>query len=526
MNWFNSLMRGASSRVARYRQYEAMDQDIIIYRALDIIAEEISVRDEHTELPFIIDYNVEDSQEVSEITTTTLRAALRRWAELQDLNNRVFRIARETIKFGDCFFRKKSDTKKWEYLDPTWVYGIEVNKEGIPVAYHISRQGLNVPIAGNYTHPGTTAAVNVEVVPAEAVIHFTLSDDMGPSAPFGESTLAPVFRTWRQLSMLEDATIIYLIVRAPERRVFYIDVGNMPAHLVKKYLESIKNDIRQKRVPFTGSPRDEVDSAYNPNSIQEDFFFPVTASGRSSRVETLPGGENLGMKENLLYFMKKILMGLRVPTSYLQGIEAQGAQYADGKVGVAYIEELRFANFVKRLQVKIEQIFSDQFKHYLDVAGIKVEPDLFSLRLPDPQNFALYRQAALDADLINTFNAVEGVKYLSRRFILKRYLGLTEDDIQMNEIQIKQERGISEDTSVTDLQQIYDPAVYENRDAVKIEISKEISTAPAAPSAEDTGTSPLELGFEEPAPPEETAPPALGGEEGAPPEEEAPPALT
>jgi hypothetical protein len=290
--------------------------------------------------------------------------------------------------------------------------------------------------------------------------------------------------------MLEDASIIYRIVRAPERRVFYIDVGNMPAQRVKQYIEGIKNDIRQKRMPNTANAN-QTDSQYNPESIQEDYFFPTTAAGRGSRVETLPGGTTWEIPE-LDYFLNKVFRALRVPTSYMRGPDGQGAQYNDGKVGIAYIEELRFANYIQRLQTCVEEVFDAEFKTYLQVTGINVDPDLFVLRLPEPQNFALYRQAALDADLINSFNAIEGVKYLSRRFILKRYLGLTEDDIQMNEALLKQERSIEDQLTIDELQQIYDPAVYENRSAVEVE------------------EPPPEAGPGE-APPEEEAPPAEEG---------------
>ena len=464
---YSQLIKGSGSRVSRYMQYDAMDADVDIARALDIIAEEMSTCDEDTGLPFEIDYQIEQNQEVSEITVTTLRAALRHWSNIHDFHNKIFRICRHLIKYGDCFFVKHADNKKWEFIDAVKLIGIEIDEEGEKVAFHVREESKTDNINKNSV---TT------VYHASQIIHFTLSDDMGESAPFGESLLQPIYKTFKQLSMLEDSTIIYQIVRAPERRVFYIDVGNMPQQRVKQYLESIKNDIRQKRVPTsatTDGGKDTVDSVYNPNSIQEDYFFPVSGEGRGSRIETLPGGENQGQNTNLLYFRDKLFRGLRVPTSYMMNSqEQQGAQYNDGKVGVAYIEELRFANFVKRLQNQIEKVMDEEFKKYLEFAGINVDPGLFVIKLPDPQNFALYRQAALDADLINTFKSIEDTKYLSKRFMISKYLGLSEDEIQMNEMMLKQERAIAEDASLTDLQQIYDPAFYENRDAVKLEEKK------------------------------------------------------
>lgn len=460
---YSQLIKGSGSRIARYMQYEGMDLDTDISRALDIIAEEMSVADEKTGLPFIIDYQIEQNQEVSEITVTTIRAALRHWSNIHNLENKIFTISRYLIKYGDCLFIKHADNKPWEYIDINKVIGIEIDEEGNKVAFHIREESKTDNINKNSV---------TSVYTSEKIIHFSRCDGMGESAPFGESVLQAIFKTFKQLSMLEDASIIYRIVRAPERRVFYIDVGNMPQQRVKQYLESIKNDIRQKRTPNTSGGKDTVDSVYNPNSIQEDYIFPVGADSRGSRVETLPGGENLGENMDIKYFRDKMFRGLRVPTSYMLGPDQNGSQYQDGKIGVAYVEELRFAKFVKRLQNNIEVEMDKEFKKYLKFAGISIDDSMFKLKLPDPQNFEKYREAALNSELINTFKSIEDVKFLSKRFMLRTFLKLTEDDIQMNEMMLKQERAISEDASLSDLQQIYDPAFYDNRDAIKLEEKK------------------------------------------------------
>jgi len=464
IQWYSQVLRGPGSRAQSYRQYDLMDTDVDISRSLDIIAEEVSSKDEKSNLPFEIVYQKEDNQDVSDSTSVTLRQALRQWTDFQDFQRRIFSIARTLVKYGDCFFQKTSDTKKWKYIDPSLVYGIEIDENGKPVAYHIKEAGHG---QHNSYQPRTE---KLDIIPAAAIIHFTMSDDMGTSVPFGQSILQPIYRVYRQLTMIEDAVIIYRIVRAPERRVFYIDTGNMPPQRVKQYLEQIKNEIRQKRAPTaTAGGKDTVDGAYDPMSIQEDMFFPVTASGRGSRVETLPGGtEDFG--NNLLkYFQDKVFRGLRIPTSYMGGQEGQGAQYTDGKVGIAYIEELRFARFIMRLQDRLEQIFDEEFKVYLKVVGLKIDDEIFKIKIPDPANFALYRQAALDADLISSFNNISQEKSLSKRFLFKRYLGLTDDEIQMNEVMLKEERAISENANIPSIRQIYDPAVYENRDAEKVE---------------------------------------------------------
>lgn len=468
VTWYSQIMRGPGSRIASYKQYDAMDADIDISRSLDIIAEEMSGKDAKTDLPFIIDWQKEDNQDVSDMTVVTVRAALRQWSQIQDLKRRVFMTSRKLVMYGDCFFRKSSDTSKWAYVDPTNVVGIEVDEIGNKVAYHLKRPGqggLAGPMgAGGGNAVGSNRNEMLDIVPAAAMIHFSMSDDMGDSAPFGSSVLKPIFRVYRQLSMLEDATIIYRIVRAPERRVFYIDVGNMNQQQVKRYLESVKTEIRQKRVSGSStSGKDSVDGALDPTSLQEDYFFPVTAGGKGSRVETLPGGsEDFGVTL-LRAFQEKIFRGLRIPTSYLGGGDGTGAQTNDGKVGIAYIEELRFAQFIGRLQDRVNEVYDQEFKIYMKVCGLMVDDEVFSIRLPDPANFALYRQAALDADLINSFGAIEGNNYLARRFILKRYLGLSDDEIQMNEVMLKEERNMTDNAAVPIMQQMYDPAVYGNR---------------------------------------------------------------
>jgi hypothetical protein len=464
VTWYSQVMRGLGNRFASYKQYDAMDADIDIARSLDIIAEEMSGKDEKTDLPFEIVYQKEDNEEISDTTAITLRQAVRQWANTQDFNKRIFSIARCMIKYGDCFFRKLSDTKKWIYVDPSLVYGIEVDQFGAVVNYHVKKIG-----GGNTAGTFGTKTEQHEIVPAAAMIHFTLSDDMGDSAPFGSSVLRPIHRVFKQLTMLEDAVVIYKIVRAPERRVFYIDTGNMPPQKIKQYLEQIKNEVKQKRTPGVAGGKDVVDGQFDPTSIQEDMYFPVSASGRGSRVETLPGGAEDFGTGLLKVFQDKIFRGLRIPTSYMSGTEGAGAQYNDGKVGIAYIEELRFAQFIRRMQDRMEEIFDQEFKVYLKVLGLKIDDEIFKIKLPDPANFALYRQAALDADLISSYNNIAADKTLSRRFILKRYLGLTDDEIQMNEVMIKEERNITDNNKIPALVQMYDPAIYDNRETISVE---------------------------------------------------------
>ena len=247
--------------------------------------------------------------------------------------------------------------------------------------------------------------------------------------------LESVFKVYKQKELLEDAIIIYRVQRAPERRVFYIDVGNMPSHMAMQFVERVKNEIHQRRIPSsTGGGTSVVDSSYNPLSINEDYFFPQTAEGRGSKVETLPGGTNLGEIDDLRYFTNKLFRALRIPSSYLPtGPDDSSAVFSDGRVGTAYIQELRFNKYCERLQSLIEGEFDLEFKLFMKNQGIVIDDSLFDLRFNPPQNFAAYRLSELDTSRVQTFTTMQEVPYMSKRFAMKRYLGLSQEEIIENE---------------------------------------------------------------------------------------------
>jgi hypothetical protein len=501
-SWYTKAIKNASSRFSKYQQYNNMDNDVDVARALDTIAEEMTPQNTKTKMPFEIVYQNEENKEVDETLSMTIRAALRHFVKIQSLNSETYEMARALVKFGDAFYRKRSDLKKWVWLDPLEIIGVVINDENEIVSYQLRK--------GNNTSGGFA---QVELVPAAGIVHFSLASTMTDGNPFGESVLRAAIKAYKQLSMLEDSILIYRIVRAPERRVFFIDIGNMPAQKAKAYLEAVKNDVKQKRIPNESGGAEKVDSVMNPMSMVEDYYFAQTANGRGSRVETLSGGESLGEIADLNYFYNRFLKGLRIPSSYMRGLNAEGAQIQDGKVGLAYFEEQKFATYVKRLQDKMNTVFDKQFKAFLKSISVKVDENLFQLELCVPQNFSKYKDAAIYSDLLNNFSNVKDVPYISNRNKLKLFLCWNEDDIQANEAQLRQELNIPEGgigEKLSDLRMMYDPKWFENRPDIKV------------PDDFDKVDVPKPEGEEE-APPEgegeEGAPPEGEGEEGAPPEE-------
>ena len=462
---------GHPNRIQRYFQYDQMDSDSEINAALDILAEFSTQHNKENETPFDIVFK----DETTEHEVKLLKKALQQWTKSNKLTKRIFRIFRNALKYGDCFFVRDPETYKWLFIDNAKVDRIIVNEsEGkLPEQYVIrdinpNLQRLsatsitpNQTYGGSGTTGGGTAAygqsyagqgqgtnmsgfagaqggrfyrtMNAYNINAEHVVHMSMSDGMDNLFPFGQSVLEQVFKVYKQKELLEDAIIIYRVQRAPERRVFYIDVGNMPTHLAMQFVERVKNEINQRRIPSTSGGANYIDATYNPMSINEDYFFPQTAEGRGSKVDTLPGGTNLGEIDDLKFFTNKLFRGLRIPSSYLPtGPDDGQQQYNDGRVGTAYIQELRFNKYCARLQSMLNPTFDEEFKLWIKSKGYNIDNGMFELKLNPPQNFAQYRQTEMDQTRIQTFVQVAELPYMSKRFALKRFLGLTEEEMARN----------------------------------------------------------------------------------------------
>ena len=465
---------GSPNRVEKYMQYDTMDMDSEVNAALDILAEFCTQKDKENATPFNTFFRgTPTSTEVK-----LLKDSLQKWVKQQQFETRIFRIVRNTFKYGDCFFVRDPQTKKWLYVDAAKVTKIIVNEsEGkVPEQYVIrdinfnfknlvavtphgttntspsgmssyaNGGGFNRGGAGNATQPPGTRfqnQTNEITIDAKDVVHISLSEGLDQNYPFGNSLLESVFKVYKQKELLEDAIIIYRIQRAPERRIFYVDVGNMPAHMAMSFVERVKNEIQQRRIPSaTGGGSNLIDASYNPLSVNEDYFFPQTAEGRGSKVETLPGGTNLGEITDLRFFTNKLFRALRIPSAYLPtGIEEASNTVADGKVGTAYIQELRFNKYCERLQSMVIETFDLEFKLWLSTQGVNIDSSLFELKFNPPQNFAAYRQAELDTTRVGVFAQLQEIPHMSKRFAMKRYLGLTQEEITENEKLWREERG-------------------------------------------------------------------------------------
>lgn len=470
---------GHPNRIERYNQYENMDCDSEVNACLDIIAEFSTQLNEDNHTPFHVEYLEEPSDHEVDI----IKKQLQQWTKINKLDQRIFKLFRNTIKYGDQVFVRDPETFEMYWVDMVKVSRIIVNEsegkrpeqyvirdinpnfQNMSVSqkttndFYVSRSTGSVGQT-NYTYPNGGAgagagggtgnsrfaqAMNETCIDARHVRHLSLNEGLDYFWPFGHSILENIFKVYKQKELLEDAVLIYRVQRAPERRVFKIDVGNMPSHMAMAFVERVKNEMHQRRIPtVTGGGANMMDASYNPLSINEDYFFPHTSEGRGSSVETLPGGSNLGQIDDLKYFNNKMARGLRVPSSYLPtGPDDSDRALEDGRVGTALIQEFRFNQYCERLQNLIMQALDDEFKMFMRWRGFNIDSGLFALKLNPPQNFASYRQTELDSTRIASFVQLEPLPYMSKRFLLKRYLGLSHEEMLENETMWKEEKGES-----------------------------------------------------------------------------------
>ena len=484
-SYLPDVYAGHPNRLERYGQYDTMDSDSEVNAAFDILAEFCTQLNEENGTPFTIKFK----EQATGTEIKIIKKYLQQWCKANKFPVRIFKIVRNAFKYGDSFFVRDPETQKWLYVDPAKVDKIIVNEsEGKkPEQYMIrdfnpnfealattaiqpsNQQGGGSQFGGSYgsgqggaggsrgmvgSFPTSTNSSrfgqnqNQYAIDARHVIHISMSEGLDNNFPFGNSLMEGIFKVFKQKELLEDAILIYRIQRAPERRVFYIDVGNMPSHLAMSFVERVKNEVNQRRIPSTtGGGQSVVDAGYNPLSINEDYFFPQTAEGRGSKVEILQGGQNLGEIDDLKYFTNKLFRALRIPSSYLPtGSDDGGSNFNDGRVGTAYIQELRFNKYCERLQSLINEPFDTEFKMYLHSNGINVDSNIFDLKFNPPQNFASYRQSEMDTARVNTFNTMMAIPWVSKRFAMERFLGLTREEIEQNESQWKEENVDDEDT--------------------------------------------------------------------------------
>ena len=272
-------------------------------------------------------------------------------------------------------------------------------------------------------------------------ICYVTSGVLDPSRKRVLSYLDKALKTVNQLRMLEDSLVIYRLARAPERRIFYIDVGNLPKGKAEEYLRNIMTKYRNKLVynASTGEMKDDRKHM----AMLEDFWLPRREGGRGTEITTLPGGENLGQIDDIVYFQKKLYKSLNVPVNRLE----QEAQFSLGRSSEITRDELKFQKFINKLRKRFSMLFVDLLKTQLVLKGIVTEEEWNEMKqdinvdYQQDTHFSELKESELIRERLGTIREIDEYvgKYFSQEWVRKNILRQSEDDIKDIDAQIEAE---------------------------------------------------------------------------------------
>ena len=278
-------------------------------------------------------------------------------------------------------------------------------------------------------------------------ISYVTSGLLDPSKKQVVSYLHKALKPINQLRMLEDSLVIYRLARAPERRIFYIDVGNMPRNKSEAYMKDIMSRYRNKLVydASTGNLKDDRKHM----SMLEDFWLPRREGGRGTEITTLPGGENLGQIDDIVYFQKRMYRSLNVPLNRLE----QEAQFSLGRSTEINRDEVKFQKFIDRLRKRFSMLFTGILKKQLVLKGIITDQDWESWKndiqvdFQRDNHFVELKNSEILQERIATLDQVSQYvgEYFSREWVMKNVMMMNDEDIKNMQDQVKGENSVEDD---------------------------------------------------------------------------------
>ena len=397
-------------RKTRYELYNEMDRMEFIHRALELVADDGTQQNS--------DGNVVKINSTEETIKEKLEDLL---IKRLDLNTNLWSVFYETAKKGDNFvevipdsYEKPRKILRIRYLEPERTEKIEVNGKVLYYKYTALQKKIDLDTGRKEKEE----EVEYRLQPWQ-VVHFKVMEDREFS-PYGASLLKPGAKTFRRLSLLEDIMLVYRISRAPERRVFYIDVGNLTPVEAKNFLSKIKNNYRSEPVIDENG---NLNTKANVLSVTSDIFIPVREGQQSTRIEPLQGGTALSEVKDIEYFRDKILRTMNIPPAFL-------GDNADKSRGNLSALDASFARFIERLQKQIVQGINKICALELFFSGYKKE-DLanFSIELTPPSNIKEMSEIEVFNQKIGVISQLQNTNLFPNKWILKNVLKLTDKEI-------------------------------------------------------------------------------------------------
>ena len=428
------------ARRNRYRDYEIMDEYPEIGAAFDIYADDstqVGVKNEHWTIVS------DNKQAVNEVEEMFRNISLDRF---------IWDITRNTVKYGDCFTElvvdlnnPKKGVQKVKVLDPKYLLRVENQYGYLERFYQEIPQKGRVDNFGIYGYSGGKSQF-IEL-DKNQIIHFRLHTSDPTFYPYGKSIAALCHRTFRSLKLMEDAMMIYRLSRAPERRVFYIDVGNLPASKSEMFIERLKEKFKKEK--FYDQKHDTIDSRYNPMSADEDFFVPVRGNG-GTKIDTLPGAQNLSDVEDVRYFRDKLLAALKVPKDYI----VEKDKSPERKANLSQLD-VKFSRTIVRMQQSVAIGLEAIAKRHLQLRGFPASIiEELRIRLPEPSD--MFAKRKLDLDMLKTqvIGAVQALQLFPKEQLYKEYYNYTDAEIA----EIEQKIGEDQEKEAEKMQMAGGPA--------------------------------------------------------------------
>lgn len=445
-SWYNKALDSTGVRKTRLRHFFDMDKTVEISKALDILAEDISSENADNETSIEVKYD--DNITFKKTTIKLIESVKDIWIERTKFDRRLFQRVRKTLKYGATFYQEKADGSLRE-IHPERIVGYICDQEDDETITHYIEDPsvplmddifANRHVSGIATHQSTKESDYI-THPVDTLVILKVGD-----GPYGKSILEPVYKVWRQQTLIEDAILIYRVTRAAEKRVYYIDTGNLSGPRRQQAIEQQRMKLMQKQITQTKTLDGGIDSQYDPHSTVEDIFIPTNSQGKGSRVEVLPGASNINETRDLDYFVRKLASGLRIPTSMIdtQSDEQSSGQYSDMRVGTIYAVEMRYLGHVKRMA----RVFSFELtRNFLSFSTKRnvVIPKGVCLVLNDPNSFAKYKDMEVMQQSLNLVSSTSQIQSFSKRYVLEKFMYMDEEELRRNEEMKLNELGFDED---------------------------------------------------------------------------------
>jgi len=402
------------NRRRRYREYEDMDEYPEIGAAFDIYADDSSQRGPRNEK-----WNIKSESElvVNELKTLFERIKLDRF---------LWDIIRNTVKYGDCFTELIVDVnspdegiKKIKVLNPNFILRVE-NEFG-----YLKNFLQEIPKEESFNYGSYTDERPLKYVRLDKnqIVHYRLFNSDPIFYPYGKSIAALCHRIFRSLLQMEDAMLIYRLTRAPERRIFYVDTGNLPTSKAEMYIERLKEKFKKEK--YYNSSTGTVDARFNPMSMDEDYYVP-SKGGKGTKIDVLPGASNLSEIEDVRYYRDKLLAALKIPKDYI--VEKDSSP--ERKANLSQLD-VKFARTIHRVQICIEAGLENMAKRHLQLRGFA--PSVIRklrIQLPESSDMSSKRKLDLDEQKTRVIQAVQMLGLFSKEEIYKEYYDMTDEEIK------------------------------------------------------------------------------------------------